>query len=209
MAKKDERYYRKQYKNQKILRRDKETLKAMTKCHYLAKEHFDRMKFSNKSLNRFLKMGVIESVEKIDKHSNDTVQLYRLTDYGKDYYRREINPQESFYSSTGHEHDLRVADVYTELYSTGVPFEWKTERELQQDFKDRIDEIRERDYNQAEQMLNDYRAGVYSSPDFAYSIGGETVMVEVITGSGTYTESHIQAKTDFGNQLGHTVQFIK
>lgn len=198
------------HKNQKILNRDRETFKAMAKCHYLAKEHFDRMNFSNKSIDRYLRTGVIEAVEKIDRHSNDTVILYKLTDYGKGWCEREVfDKRESYYSSTGHEHDLRIADVYTDLYQQGIKFDWKTEKDLQQEFRDRIEEIREHNPLRAMQIERDYSEGAMSAPDFAYTTSNQTVMVEVITNSGTYTESHLEAKEAFGEVLGSSVHFIK
>lgn len=206
MSEKDEKYYRKLYKDKKILNRDKEVFRAFSKVHIMNNQHFSRMNFSNKSIDRFTKMGVIERVEYFNKNSQSTEYYYKLTDYGKGYCDRQVFlEKQSYYSSRGIEHDLRMADVYTELVLNKMDFEWRTEQQLQQDFKDRMEQIRKQEPSRYEEL----REQNFSAADFSISFNGSVEYVEVITGSGSYTQSHLEAKENFATVMNTTVQYMR
>lgn len=206
MSKKDEKYYRKLYQDKKILNRDKEVLKAFSKIHIMNNQHFERMNFSNKSLDRFTKMGVIEKVEYFNKNSQSTEHYFKLTDYGKGYCDRHVFlEKQSYYSSRGIEHDLRMADVYSQLVQDKVDFEWKTEQQLQQEFKDKMEQIKVKEPDRYAEL----REQNFSASDFSITIEGEIEYIEVVTGSGSYTQSHLEAKQNFATVMNTTVQFIR
>lgn len=198
--------YRKQYKNQKVLNRDREVFKAFSKVHLMNKEHFSRMSFSKKSLDRYEKTGVIERVEYFDKSSQSSQQYFKLTDYGKGWINRNVfNEKQSFYSSRGINHDLRMADIYTKLYEDKVDFEWKAENQLQQEFNQRMEQIKAQDITRYSELQEQQ----FSASDFSITIDGRTEYIEVITNSGSYTESHLEAKENFATVMNTTVQFIR
>lgn len=206
MSKKDEKYYRKLYKDKKILNRDRQVFKAFSKCHIMNNQHFSRMNFSNKSIDRFTKMGVIEKVEYFNKNSQSTEHYFKLTDYGKGYCDRQVFlEKQSYYSSRGIEHDLRMADVYSQLVQDKVSFEWRTEQQLQQEFKDKMAQIRDKEPSRYAEL----REQNFSAADFSITIEGSVEYVEVITGSGSYSQSHLEAKQNFATVMNTTVQFIR
>lgn len=202
------RKIRQKYSTKKVLNRDREIFKAFSKCHKLNQQHLDKMNFSKASMERYIQTGTIERVEYFDKHSQSTQEYFKLTDYGKGWCNRSVfEEKQSFYSSTGISHDLRIADVYTTLidqYGYGG-FEWKSEREIQQDYRDRLEEIRQQDPSRYDEL----RQQTHSAPDFAYKVEETTEYVEVITGSGSYSQSHLEAKTNFTEVLDGQCQFIR
>jgi len=188
---KSTKQYRNHFKNKKILNRDREVLIALSKVHKMHRDHLDKMKFSKASMNRFIKTGIIEKVTYFDKHNQMDKTYYKLTEYGEGWCRRnEI--ADNFYKSNGINHDLRIADVYTNLIELHgyEGFTWKTEKEILQEFYRKMELIKAQEPGRYIQLQEQ----VFSAPDFAYIIDEIVEYVEVITGSGSYTESHIEAK---------------
>lgn len=158
-------------------------------------------------MTRYISTGIIEKVDYFDSQNQVNKSYYKLTEYGEGWCRRnEI--ANKFYKSNGVAHDLRIADVYTnlvELYSTNG-FTWITEREINDEFKQLMESIRENEPDRFLQLQNQS----FSAPDFAYIIEETIEYVEVITGSGSYTESHIEAKSSMTQVLNQQeCQIIK
>lgn len=198
--------WRKKYNEQKVLQRDKDVFRGLSKTHYMTKEQLKALGFSEKSFLRYARTEVIEKVEYVDKQSN-VQEIYRLTDYGRDFIQRDVFQEKmTFYSSRGEEHDLRIAQVYTDLVSQGIikPDEFYSERDIWKEHYRQIDEARATGNEERARELETMREqGLISAPDFYYkTIDGDIAICEVITQSGSYTDEHLAAKQEFSNSLG-------
>lgn len=204
---KSTKQYRNYYKHKKILHRDREVLIALSKVHKMHRDHLDRMSFSKASMNRYINTGIMEKVVYFDRQNQMDKSYYKLTEYGEGWCRRnEIVSK--FYKSNGVAHDLRIADVYTKLVELyGVRgFTWKTEKEISQEFNQRMDSIRENEPTRYFKLQEQS----FSAPDFAYIVDETIEYVEVVTGSGSYTESHIESKSSMTQVLSQQeCQIIK
>ncbi len=98
-----------------------------------------------------------------------------------------------------------MADVYSQLVQDKVNFEWRTEQQLQQEFKDRMAQIRKDEPSRYAELQKQN----FSAADFSITIEGSVEYIEVTTGSGSYSQSHLQAKENFATVMNTTVQFIR
>lgn len=79
---------------------------------------------------------------------------------------------------------------------------WLTERDLKDIFLTMIED--REDYYQ---LLEEYRAGLISTPDGGIIRDNKVVLVEVLTHS--YTEDKIAAKENFSTVMSLPIQFYK
>ena len=107
-----------------------------------------------------------------------------------------------YQSKTAIEHNIKLSDVYLKEMQSDRNARWLTERDLKDIFLTMIED--REDYYQ---LLEEYRAGLISTPDGAIIRDNKVVLVEVLTHS--YTEDKIAAKENFSTVMSLPIQFYK
>lgn len=205
--------WRKKFKNQKVLERDKTIFKVFSKVQYLTREQLRELGLSDRSFNRYIKTEAIE--EKSTIINFERVELYKITDYGKEWLQKEVFQEKmSFYNSRGIEHDMKMAQVCVDLLKNNLIEtidHFKSEYEIQREFKNHLQELRDQGQEERAKELEELRdQGKLSAPDFCVVRNEGVDTFEVITDSGCYTQEHKMAKQAFSNVMNYgTVQYLK
>lgn len=177
--------------------RDKETLLILSKCGKASQEQLTSNvnNLKEKRLYNLCREGILEKEYiSTSKYEKDIV-CYKLTNLGKDLAKEKFQI-DNFYKSNGNSHDLILAQKYLSLTETERAT-WKTETELQADFRHKLDVLRGHDeMEKYEDLLNRYESREISICDATYvSDSGEIVVYEAVTSS--YGKQELQAKIEF------------
>lgn len=203
---------RKQYKEKKVLYRDKIAFRTFSKCHYLTREQLKTLNFSESSLNRYLETGTLETKEIISR--GKSLEVYKISEYGKDWLQKDVfKEQMNFYNSTGVEHDLKIGEILVSLLENKIieVDEFKSEYDLRDEFREHINNLRSEGQDERADELEEMREqGTISIPDYSYSLGSNTYIQEIVTNSGAYTKEHLESKQAFANVMNYgKVDYIK
>lgn len=186
---------------------DKVSLSALSKVGFLTKEHLKELGMSERRLNNFLKNDYIAKKQYFNTDTRKHEYCYSLTKEGKNFYDQREQTRHHYYQSQSPQHDLALADKYMSLNQLSRD-SWRTEADIRQDFKDRLDQLHIQDPSQARQIEQDYQNRTISAVDAVYTNEqGITVAYEVVTGS--YGQAEIKAKIEFATVMGLTYESIK
>lgn len=173
----------------KLMNRDRLAMTAVSRCGFCTKQH----------LNNHIKDSRIQSYERagwlkketIVSNQNIKTTAYKLTGEGKKVLEKNFGVKHH-YKEQSVSHDLKIADKYFSL-SDKERETWKTETEIRHLFNEKIEEIKQNEYNRYEEILADMKEGLYSMPDCSFTLEtGVEIYFEVITSS--YGQVELEAK---------------
>lgn len=175
-----------------IFSRDKEFFTNLSNTGVVTQSHYKDAGISYSRIKAYLKAGLIEKTPK----ENGGEFGYKATSQGKDFAEKQwgIKRSES-YTFQSLNHDRKLEDEYYKL--DREQYEWRTESQARDMFREKIEEIRREDPVRAESIENMWGNKEISMPD-AIIINRETnviTAIEVITNS--YGEQQLQAKEAF------------
>lgn len=168
--------------------RDRNFFTAIHSTGLITKDYYGNIGINESRINTYKKCKYIEKIA-------DTNGKYgwKLTKEGKDFAEKtwSLNRNES-YSYQSYNHDVKLQDEY--FKTDHDRYEWRTESQVREMFKDKISEIREYDYDKAEHIQKMWDEKLISMPDVCIidrETGVETY-IEVITNN--YGEQELQSK---------------
>lgn len=168
--------------------RDRNFFTAIHSTGLITKDYYKNIGVTESRVNTYNKCKYIEKV-------SDTNGKYgwKLTKEGKEFAEKtwSLSKNES-YPHQSYNHDVKLQEEY--FKTDHDKYEWKTESQVRDMFRDKISEIREQDYDRAEHIQKMWDEKLISMPD-ACIIERETgveIYIEVITNS--YGEQELQSK---------------
>ena len=175
-----------------IFPRDKEFFTNLNNTGVVTPQHYKDAGVSSSRIKAYVKAGLIEKTPK----TNGGEFGYKATSEGKKFAEQQwgIKRSES-YAFQSLNHDRKLEEEYYKL--DREQYEWRTESQARDMFRERIEEIRNEDITRAERLEKMWDNKEISMPD-AVVINRETGVVtalEVITNS--YGEQELQAKETF------------
>lgn len=175
-----------------IFPRDKTFFENLSNTGVVTPGNYENAGVSASRIKAYAKAGLIEKTTK----QNGGAFGYKATSLGKDFAEKMwgIKRSES-YSFQSLNHDKKLEEEYYKL--DREQYEWRTESQARDMFRDRIEEIREEDPIRANRIQEMWDSKEISMPD-AIIINRETdviTAVEIITNS--YGEQELQAKETF------------
>lgn len=180
----------------------------MSKTGHLRLEHFQKCGVSEKRVRNYEKDGLIDRVQMRDPATKSIVNVWKLTEKGKDFYDLKEEKEHYHYHSTSATHDVGLSDKYFSLTDKEQET-WKTETEIRYEFKQKIEDLRvQGQYQQADryEVLFDQRK--ISTPDAVYtSENGVEIAFEVVTSS--YGQVEIAAKMAYATIMDLSYQSFK
>ena len=175
-----------------IFPRDKEFFTNLNNTGVVTPQHYKDAGVSSSRIKAYVKAGLIEKTPK----TNGGEFGYKATSEGKKFAEQQwgIKRSES-YAFQSLNHDRKLEEEYYKL--DREQYEWRTESQARDMFRERIEELRKEDITRAERLEKMWDNKEISMPD-AVVINRETGVVtalEVITNS--YGEQELQAKETF------------
>lgn len=175
-----------------IFPRDKTFFQNLNNTGVITPDNYKNSGVSASRIKAYEKAGLIEKTPK----ENGGAFGYKYTSQGKDFAEKTwgIKRSES-YAFQSLNHDRKLEEEYYKL--DREQYEWRTESQAREMFKERIEEIREENPSRAEKIQEMWDNKEISMPD-AIIINRETqriIAIEVITNS--YGEQELQSKEFF------------
>ena len=175
-----------------IFSRDKEFFTNLSNTGVVTQSHYKDAGVSSSRIKAYLKAGLIEKTPK----ENGGEFGYKATYQGKEFAEKQwgIKRSES-YTFQSLNHDRKLEEEYYKL--DREQYEWRTESQARNMFREKIEEIRKQDPVKAENIESMWGNKEISMPD-AIIINRETnviTAIEIITNS--YGEQELQAKETF------------
>ena len=175
-----------------IFSRDKEFFTNLSNTGVVTQSHYKDAGVSSSRIKAYLKAGLIEKTPK----ENGGEFGYKATYQGKEFAEKQwgIKRSES-YTFQSLNHDRKLEEEYYKL--DREQYEWRTESQARNMFREKIEEIRKQDPVKAEHIESMWGNKEISMPD-AIIINRETnviTAIEIITNS--YGEQELQAKETF------------
>ena len=175
-----------------IFSRDKEFFTNLSNTGVVTQSHYKDAGVSSSRIKAYLKAGLIEKTPK----ENGGEFGYKATYQGKEFAEKQwgIKRSES-YTFQSLNHDRKLEEEYYKL--DREQYEWRTESQARDMFREKIEEIRKQDPVKAENIESMWGNKEISMPD-AIIINRETnviTAIEIITNS--YGEQELQAKETF------------
>lgn len=195
-----------QYIN-KLTAKDQNMLRAFRNVGYMREDQIkQKLGMSDRRIQNFCRDGHLERVTVFDKHTKSLVQVYCLTEKGKEFVHQQINLS-NFYRSVSINHDLALAHRYLEA-TPEQQQNWITEK----DWKDRFDQEVARlkaqgDFERADELTNMWENKLISLSDGGYIEGESVVMVEIVTNN--YGQAELKSKTEFSQVMNAEYQSYK
>lgn len=176
----------------KLYPRDQKALMSISRCGHVSEEHLLSI-IANKRINGYLKDGLIEK-DVVNKLNGEHFTGYKLTKSGRTLVEKEYGFKEHQIAQSV-PHDNAISDKYFSLTDSQRDT-WKTETQLRNEFNERLEELRERDYIKYNKISNMQENKEISVTDASYvETTGVTVTYEVETNN--YGQAEINAKTEF------------
>lgn len=175
-----------------IFPRDKEFFTNLNNTGVVTPLHYLDAGVSSSRIKTYEKAGLIEKTFK----ENGGAFGYKATSEGKNFAEKTwgiVRAESYVFQSLNH--DRKLEDEYYKL--DREQYEWRTESQAREMFREKIEQIREQDPTRAENIEKLWDNKEISMPD-AIIINRETGVVtaiEVITNS--YGEQELQAKETF------------
>lgn len=199
-----------QFRNKKILHRDKEVYKSFFKVGILRKEDVLKIGMSNSKFSQLEKFKYVEKKLVEDRLTKEVVEVYKLTRSGVDFIKDKMSYHKPYYGSNSLEHDLGVLKLYMSVREQDPNFSadmWRNEHELRDMFKEYLDSLKEQNHSRYDEIYDRWQKGLISTPDFAVVNEGQAHYVEITTSA--YTEEMKEAKADFANEFSSQITFCR
>lgn len=175
-----------------IFSRDKEFFTNLSNTGVVTQSHYKDAGVSSSRIKAYLKAGLIEKTPK----ENGGEFGYKATYQGKEFAEKQWGIKRSdSYTFQSLNHDRKLEEEYYKL--DREQYEWRTESQARDMFREKIEEIRKQDPVKAENIESMWGNKEISMPD-AIIINRETnviTAIEIITNS--YGEQELQAKETF------------
>lgn len=166
----------------------------------------DNLNIADRRITNFQRDNYIQKCSMIDKDNKSITWVYRLSGKGQKYAREQLNIN-YFYRSSSAQHDLVLAKTYFALNSAEQET-WKTENQLRDEFLEALEQMRDRNDENYEQLYKQWEEREISTVDASYVNGqGEQVGLEIVTDS--YGNAEIEAKEEFCNVMDLEPKFEK
>lgn len=175
-----------------IFSRDKIFFENLSNTGVVTPDNYRNAGVSASRIKAYAKAGLIEKTQK----QNNGAFGYKATTAGKDFAEKMwgIKRSES-YAFQSLNHDKKLEEEYYKL--DREIYEWRTESQARDIFRDKIEEIRQEDPIRADRIQEMWDRKEISMPD-AIIVNKETgvvIALEIITNS--YGEQELQAKETF------------
>lgn len=172
-----------------LMNRDRLALTSVSKCGYVRSEQL-KTHISQNRIDSYCKEKLVTK-EVFVNNKNESITAYKLTDKGKDTLEKNFGVKDH-YKAQSISHDVKISDRYHSITEKEQD-SWKTEKELRNEFNDRLAEIKQEDLDRYDEIIDQLRAGEISMPDCAYtSETGIEIIFEVVTNN--YTIAELEAK---------------
>lgn len=171
--------------------RDRLALTSMSKCGYCSKQQLNTF-IAEKRITNYIRDGLVNK-EVLNKNNGQQINGYKLTSQGRKLIEKEWGVK-NHYIFQSVNHDLGISNKYFSL-SDSERETWKTETEIRKEFEEKLEELRNSDferYNDINKMMEEKSISV---PDCAYIENNIEVYLEIITNS--YGQAEIEAKERF------------
>lgn len=173
----------------KFMNRDRLAMTAVSRCGYCTKTHLNNH-IKDSRVNAYERAGWLKK-ETLVTNKNEKITAYKLTTEGKKVLEKNFGVKQH-YKEQSVVHDLKIADRYFSLTDKERET-WRTETQIRHEFNEKLQEIKQVDYNQYKKILDDMREGLYSMPDCAYTTEqGVEIFFEAITNN--YGQAELEAK---------------
>ena len=175
----------------RITRRDKEVFESICRVGHVRREQINSLNTTDRRIKTYLNEGYIT------KEYTKGQECFKLTKEGHKLAENEMGI-ENHYKPQSPNHDLGIADKYFSLgYRERDTF--KTEKELQKEFKEHIERLKEVDSKRAEKLERKLQEEKISTPDCSFISEGKSIAFEVITIN--YNKQIIQSKQEFCKEM--------
>lgn len=172
--------------------RDRLALTSLSKCGHCSKTNLNTY-IADKRIKNYIRDNLITK-EVFNKNNGEQIVAYKLTTQGRELLEKEWNVK-NHYIAQSVPHDLGISNKYFSL-TENEKESWKTETEIRQEFRDRLEELRTSNISRYREISELLEHKQISAPDCAYSLEkGTEVYFEVMTNS--YGEQEIEAKEKF------------
>lgn len=175
-----------------IFERDKIFFQNLNNTGVVTPKHYKDAGVSSSRIKAYVKAGLIEKTPK----ENGGDFGYKATVEGKKFAEKQwgIKRSESYVFQSLN-HDKKLEEEYYNIDHS--VYEWKTESQARDMFRDRIEEIRKEDYERAVKIERMWENKEISMPDaIVIERGTERIIaIEIITNN--YGEEQLQAKETF------------
>lgn len=183
----------------KIMNKDKEVFESICRTGHVRREQINSLNVNDNRIKTYLKEGYIT------KEYTRGQECFKLTKEGHKLAENEMGI-ENHYKPQSPNHDLGIADKYFSLsYRERDTF--KTEKELQKEFKEYIERLREIEPKRAEELERKTQEEKISTPDCSFVSGGKLIAFEVITIN--YNKQIIQSKQEFCKEMDMQYQQVR
>lgn len=187
--------------------KDKDFIRTLSHAGRMTREQAGEIDVNKTRLLSFKHDGYIDRTYSFDKSQKTFVESFYLTEKGRLFATDNLNVH-TFYRSNGVSHDIALAGQYQKL-SLEEQRSWKTENELRDMFKDKLNELRDQGQElRAMDLENKLQQGLLSPGDGGYiSDSGSLVVIEIVTKH--YGADEIQAKEGFAQVLGAEINLVR
>lgn len=179
-----------------INNRDIQSFRLLFYAHHVPRS---LMRASDSRLRSYEKQGLVEKCVSIGTGE----AVYKCTDKGRNFIGKldGFAGHKPYLNANSSEHNCLLAQQIASL-PDNLQAGWYSERDLWGMYQDRLDEIRQSDYDRWEELS---RANA-SAVDGGVVVGGEMVLVEVI--SEHYNSIALESKENFATVLGTGVHYF-
>lgn len=176
--------------------RDRLALTSISKCGYCSKQQLNTF-IADKRITNYIRDGLVTK-EVLNKNNGQQISGYKLTNQGRKLIEKEWGVK-NHYIAQSVNHDLGISNKYFSL-SDLERETWKTETEIRNEFEERLDELRNSDFERYNNINKMVEEKLISVPDCAYIENNIEVYLEIITNS--YGQAEIEAKERFIEIMG-------
>lgn len=172
--------------------RDRLALTSLSKCGHCSRSNLNTY-IADKRIKNYVRDNLITK-EVFNKNNGEQIVAYKLTTQGREFLEKEWNVK-NHYIAQSVVHDLGIANKYFSLTDSEKE-SWKTETEIRQEFREKLEELRESNISRYREINTLLEHKQISVPDCSYSTEkGVEVYFEVMTNS--YGEQEIESKERF------------
>ncbi|MCC0665438.1 hypothetical protein [Clostridioides sp. ZZV15-6597] len=173
--------------------RDEKALLSVSRCGYVSHNNLKEYIAEKRILN-YVRDGLVTK-ESFSKNNGEQLIGYKLTADGRKFVEREYGFKDHQIAQSLN-HDLGISNRYFSL-SQEERDTWKTETQIKEEFQQRLEEIRDVDYDRFEEINKLLEERQISAVDCSYEEKetGIEVYFEVITNS--YGKAELEAKKRF------------
>ena len=170
--------------------RDIEAFRILFNCQHVPR---DLLRISDNRLESYRKEGIITVCRTLENNQ----PVIKFTDKGYSYIKKldDFKGRVPYKSTTAAQHNMKLAEIYSKL-SREDQLNWKTEKELNLYYNERMEYLREHEHDRYEE-LRDLKV---STADGGVVVSGQvTMLYEIVTGS--YGQAELEAHEAYAEVL--------